>query len=403
MFALRPPHKTFSESPVLSSKGIVLALALTVLMDPGSTYAQDTLNVATWGGAYGRAQEIAVFEPFVKETGTVIATEIYDGSLSKLTTLIESGDTPVDVIDISAAGLDALCKDGLLEKIDAASLDVPEEGGGLEGDFYPGALSDCGVASLAWAATVAFNRKAFSKGAPANIAALLDPARYPGKRALPENPQRTLELVLLADGVPQSEVYTTLATPEGADRAFAALDKIKDNVLLWTKPEQPMTWLRQGRVAMAAGYSGRVFRTAVGDRNIGVLWDGQIYDLDAWAIPKTSNNKEEAMRFVRFATAPAQLAAQARLTAYGPMRKSALPLVGKHPVLGTDMVEHLPTAPNNFQNALQFDGSWWQESGTPLNQRFARWAAEVRAAEAEREAARKAKEAAEKEENGSAE
>lgn len=353
--------------------------------------------MATWGGAYGRAQEIAIFEPFAKETGTVIATEIYDGSLPKLKTLIDDSGTPVDVVDVSASALGTLCADGLLETIDVASLDGNAESGAVQ-DFINGAVSDCGVAGVAWSTAVAFDRKAFPKGAPTNISALLDTARFPGKRALPKAPRRTLELVLLADGVPSAKIYSELATPEGADRAFAALDKIKNDVLLWNKAEQPITWLLEDKVVMAAAYSGRLFRAAVGDRNIGVLWDGQIYDVDAWAIPKTSENKEAAMRFIRFATAPAQLAAQARLTAYGPMRRSALELVGKHPIINVEMLEFLPTAPANFQNALKFDDAWWDKNGAALSQRFASWAAEVEAAEAAREAARKAKEAAEKEE-----
>lgn len=366
------------------------------MLVPGIAHAQQTLSVATWGGAYGRAQEQALFEPFAKETGTVVATEIYDGNLPKLKALID-GSTPVDVVDVSAGTLKTLCKDGLLETIDVASLGAETDGSAVEQDFIAGGLADCGVASLAWSTAVAFDRLAFRNGEPTNISALLDTARFPGKRALPKDPRRTLELALLADGVPPETLYSELGTPEGADRAFAALDKIKDNVLLWTKAEQPITWLLEDKVAMAAGYSGRIFRAVVGDRNIGVLWDGQVYDVDAWAIPKSSKNKEEAMRFIRFATDPAQLAAQARLTAYGPMRKSALALVGTHPIINVEMQEFLPTAPANFQKALKFDDAWWNQNGAALNQRFATWAAEVDAAEAAREAARKAKEAAEAE------
>ncbi len=390
-------HTRCVKDRIANCCGTAFALVAAALSFPGSAHAKDTLNVSTWGGAYGRAQEIALFEPFAKKSGTAIATEIYDGNLSKLRGLIEGNGAPVDLVDVSAGTLDTLCKEGVLEKIDAASLGGGAENERLEDDFYPGALSDCGVPSMAWSTTLAFNRKAFRKREPTTIAPLLDTAHFPGKPALPNNPQRTLELALLADGVPAEEVYSVLLTEEGADRAFAALGKITNDVLLWRNAEQPMAWLVEGEAAMAASYSGRVFRTAVGDRNIGVLWDGQVYDLDSWAIPASSKNKDQAMAFIRFATEPAQLAAQARLTAYGPMRKSSLPLVGKHPIVDTEMLTHLPTAPENFQNALRFDDAWWRKNGSSLNQRFASWAAEVQAAEAAREAAQKAKEAAEKE------
>ncbi|ODS01566.1 hypothetical protein AUC69_06250 [Methyloceanibacter superfactus] len=247
---------------------------------------------------------------------------------------------------------------------------------------------------MAWSTAIAFDRQAFRKGEPTAVTALLDTARFPGKRALPKNPRYTLELALLADGVPPESVYAELATEAGVDRAFAALDKIKDNILFWDKADQPITWLLEKKVTMAAGYSGRIFRAAVGDqRRIGVLWDGQIYDVDAWAIPKAARNKDEAMRFISFATSPERLAAQARLIAYGPMRKSAVQLVGKHPIIGVEMQEFLPTAPDNFKTALKFDEAWWNEHDAALSQRFTAWLAPIEAAAAAKEAERKAKEA----------
>lgn len=361
---------------------------------PGISVAQSTLSVATWGGAYGKSQEIALFEPFAKETGTVVATEVYDGSSAKLKSMIDGSGAAIDVVDVSSGTLDQLCKDGLLEAIEPASLDAAPNGENVQADFLDGGLPPCGVASVAWSTAIAYDRQAFRKGEPNKISALLDTARFPGKRALPKDPRHTLELALLADGVAPEDVYKTLATAEGADRAFAALNKIKDDVLLWSKAEQPITWLLADKVTMAAGYSGRIFRAAVGDRDIGVLWDGQIYDIDAWAIPKTSNNKEEAMRFIKFATSPEQLAAQARLIAYGPMRKSAIALVGKHPIINVEMQKYLPTAPENFNKALKFDEDWWKQHGATLAQRFAEWQAQVEAAAAAKEAERKAKEAA---------
>ena len=125
---------------------------------------------------------------------------------------------------------------------------------------------------------------------------------------------------------------------------------------------------------MAAGYSGRIFRAAVGDgERLGMIWDGQVYDLDLWAIPKSAKNKDGAKRFIVFASDPARLAAQAQLIAYGPMRKSALQLVGKHPVINVAMKDFLPTAPDNFKKALQFDKSWWSTHGEELSRRFQEW------------------------------
>ena len=135
-----------------------------------------------------------------------------------------------------------------------------------------------------------------------------------------------------------------------------------------------MTWLLERKAVMAATYSGRLFRATVGTRQrYAAIWDGQIYDLDLWAIPKSAKNKEGALRFIAFATDPARLATQAQLIAYGPVRKSALPLVGKHPVIDVAMLTFLPTAPDNFKKALKFDEGWWDTNGAALESRFETW------------------------------
>jgi putative spermidine/putrescine transport system substrate-binding protein len=365
--------------------GLAAALAGAVLVAPFAVGAEEngTLSIATWGGAYGQSQEIAFFEPFAKETGTKIAMEIYDGSLSGIRQMIDGSGTPVDVVDVSSATLGALCDDGLLETIETSSLGSAPGGGSVAEDFLAGALSTCGVASMAWSTAIAFDRRAFAKNAPAGIAALLDTKTFPGKRALPNGPRYTLELALLADGIPPESVYSELATQTGADRAFAALDRIKDDIVWWDEAQQSIEWLIEKKAAMAASYSGRIFRAAVGQRQrLGVIWDGQIYDLDLWAIPKGAKNKAAAMRFIAFATEPERLAAQARLIAYGPMRKSALELVGQHPVINVDMKDFLPTAPDNFKTALRFDDAWWTQHGEALKKRFEAWRAETAAAEA---------------------
>lgn len=362
---------------MVGKKSRACALALAVAGSLGASagaFAEDTLNIATWGGAYSQSQEIAFFEPFAKETGTRIATEVYDGTLAKIKAMIEGGSSAIDVADVSAGALEALCKDGLLETIAPSSLTAAPSGESAELDFLTGGISTCGIASVAWSTAIAFDRQTFSKAQPSGIASLLDAKRFPGKRALPNSPRRTLELALLADGVDPANVYTELATQEGADRAFKALDKIKGDTYWWDSAEEPMTWLMEKKAAMAAAYSGRMFRAMVGTRQrFGVIWDGQIYDFDLWAIPKSAENKEGALRFIAFATDPARLARQAELIAYGPMRKSALPLVGKHPVVDVEMAAFLPTAPDNFKKALRFDETWWETNGTALTSRFEAW------------------------------
>jgi putative spermidine/putrescine transport system substrate-binding protein len=345
---------------------------LCILSLASAAHAEDasSLTIATWGGAYGQSQQAAYFQPFTESTGTKIATVTYDGSFEAIKTKLGESPAP-DVLDLSSGSLDRLCRDGLLEAMDPATLG--SEGGGAE-DFIVGGLSSCGVASMAWAMALVVDKQSFPKGAPSKIADLLDLKAYPGKRALSNGPRYTLEFALLADGVTPDQVYAELATPAGVDRAFAALDKIKPEIVWWNKATEPIALLASKKAAIAVGYSGRIFRALAGSReSMDLLWDGQIYDLDIWAVPKSAPNKDAAKRFIAFAATPERLAAQARLIAYGPMRKSAIPLVGKHPEIGVEMMRFLPTAPENFKNALKFDEAWWNEHGGDLAKRFETW------------------------------
>ena len=44
--------------------------------------------------------------------------------------------------------------------------------------------------------------------------------KFPGKRAIHKGALYSLEIALLADGVDRKDVYKTLSTPVGVDRAF---------------------------------------------------------------------------------------------------------------------------------------------------------------------------------------
>jgi putative spermidine/putrescine transport system substrate-binding protein len=350
-----------------------LSAALGLLGLASTVHAEDaaSLTIATWGGAYGQSQQAAYFQPFTDSTGTKITTVTYDGSFDAIKSKLDESPAP-DVVDLSSGSLDRLCRDGLLEAVDPATLGTSQ--GSAADDFLAGGLPSCGVASMAWAMALVIDRQAFPKSQPAKIADLLNLKAYPGKRALPNGPRYTLELALLADGVAPDQVYAELGTPAGANRAFAALDKIKPEIVWWNKATEPLALLASKKAAIAAGYSGRIFRALAGNReSMDLIWDGQIYDLDVWAVPKSAANKDSAKHFIAFATAPERLAAQARLIAYGPMRKSAIPLVGKQPEIGVEMMRFLPTAPENFKNALKFDEAWWNEHGADLAARFGTW------------------------------
>ncbi|PHQ81925.1 MAG: hypothetical protein COB69_03235 [Phycisphaera sp.] len=155
-------------------------------------------------------------------------------------------------------------------------------------------------------------------------------AKFPGKRGLRKGAKVNLEFALIADGVLAKDVYGVLATPEGVDRAFKKLDTIKGDVVWWEAGAQPPQLLADGEVSMTTAYNGRIFNAVAGEgKAFEIVWDGQILDLDLFVIPKGAPNKEEALKFIAFATDTQRLADQAKYISYGPARTGRLNKQGR--------------------------------------------------------------------------
>jgi putative spermidine/putrescine transport system substrate-binding protein len=339
--------------------------------DPVLDPKKVTLNIATWGGAYGQSQKLAFFRPFADRHGYRIETAIYDGSYEEL---MQQGDKPLwSLVDLNGEAMIRACDEGRLERLDFTILEASPDGAPLSEDFLPGAIHPCGIASVAWSAVIVYDKELGTP--PAALEDFFNTGKIPGKRLLPKQPRYSLELALMADGVPPDQVYAILKTQEGQDRAFRKLSSIKDDILWWETPSEVFGLLAKGKAIMGLAFNGRAFMAMFGARQpIEILWDRQIYSFDYWSMPRGAPFPQAAKDFIRFATSSGPLSDQARWIPYGPARRSALKLVGKHVELGVYMKQFLPTYGPNFASALAFDGAFWAMHDDSLRQRFADWA-----------------------------
>ncbi len=341
--------------------------------DAGSDVA---LTIVSWGGAYTASQIKAFHEPFEAQTGIEIQSVDYDGNAAPIKAQVQSGNVTWDVVDVELPVAIRLCDEGALEEIDATTLADAPDGTPATEDFLEGTLYDCAVGNDVWSTVYAYNEDSIDGDVPTDIGDFFDTEAFTGRRGMRKTPKGNLEMALMADGVPAAEVYDVLATEEGVDRAFAKLDTIKNDVVWWEAGAQPPQLLADGEVVMTTAYNGRIFNAIYAeDQPFEIVWDGQVWDIDLWVIPRGSPVKEEAMQFIRFATQTEPMAEQFRLIAYGPTRASAQPLVTTHLEHGIDMQPHLPTYPANMENALQTDPLFWADYGVELEQRFNAWLA----------------------------
>lgn len=350
-------------------KLLILSTALSAM----AFAANAEVTVMSWGGAYGEAQTEGHVKPWAAASGNAAIMVDSDNPAPAIKAMVEAGNVTVDVASVEYADAIRMCDEGLLEPFDASTLPAGSDGTAAADDFFPGAVTECGVSTDIWANVYAYDSTKFPEG-PTTAADFFDLTKFPGKRGLRKGAKAVLELALLGDGVPAAEVYNVLNTPEGVDRAFAKLDTIKAETVWWEAGAQAPQLLADGEVAMTTAYNGRIFTAAVGEgKPFQIVWDGQIYENELYVVPKGAPNKDLAMEFIKYATSTEGLRAQASNISYGPPRKSANlePLMYKDGK--TEMGPHLPTAPANMTNALLTSSDFWVDHDAELNERFQAW------------------------------
>ncbi len=318
------------------------------------------LTVVSWGGAYQDAQREVFFRPWQQASRQRLLEETWDGGVGVLRARIQSGANSWDLVQVESEELLIGCEEGLFERLDFAAI------GGRD-HYIPAAVHECGVGAILYSFVLAWDRARMPNG-PQGWADFFDTQRFPGRRALRRGPKTTLEIALLADGVPPAEVYRVLGTDAGVDRAFRKLDTIRRDLAWWERGSQPPQWLASGEVAMTNAYNGRIAAANATDgRNFGIAWAQNLYTIDSWVIMRGSPNRARALDFLRFVGQPEVQAGLPPRIPYGVTARAA------NERIAADVLAQLPTAPANAGAALQIDDRFWLDNLDRLNQRFNTW------------------------------
>ena len=361
---------------ITPSAGAAAIFSLAVLSWSQNALGAEAVTAVSWGGSYARACTKAIHEPFTAETGIEVRMEDYNGGLAQIRAQVETGNVHWDVVDLEMADAVLGCDEGLLEPIDAADLPPGPDGTPAEQDFFPETLTECGIGVVFYSTIYAYNEEKLSGSKPATIGDFFDLEKFPGRRGMRRTPVVNLEFALMADGVPMKQVYATLDTPEGVDRAFRKLDTIKEQIIWWEAGAQPPQMLADGEVVMSTAYNGRIFNAQVLEKQpFVVVWDGQVLDWGQTGIVAGTRNLEAARKFVAFGARTESMAAIGRYISYSPVRRSGTALISTHLETGVDMKPHMPTTPANVARALHSDWEWWSDHSDEMNERFSAWLA----------------------------
>ncbi|WP_137391979.1 ABC transporter substrate-binding protein [Rhodoligotrophos defluvii] len=345
-------------------RAMVRSVIGVAFMAAGASANARDLTIVAWGGVGQEAQRAAFFDPYTKATGKVVL-EDQTPVLAKIRSMVESGNVTWDLVDQESAEVMIGCEEGLFEKIDWSQIDRSK--------YAEHVHSDCGYGIYTAGNVLAYDGNRLKDNPPKSWADFFDTKKYPGKRGLWNTPKGALEVALMADGVPPAEVYKVLRTPEGVDRAFAKLDTIKPDILLWSSGSEFLSRLASGEYVMTYAWNGRIPTANKSDKkNLKIAWDaGYTYVTDQLAIVKGSPNAAQAMDYIKFIHQHPELQAEyAKRTYYSSTSLASLDY------LSPEVKEQLPLIPERLKYGVAVDDEFWVENLDSLTERFNVWAAQ---------------------------
>jgi putative spermidine/putrescine transport system substrate-binding protein len=214
-----------------------------------------------------------------------------------------------------------------------------------------------------YAAVMGYRRETFGNNPPQSWADFWDVKKFPGRRALRKHPIETLEIALMADGVPIDKIY-----PLDVDRAFASLDRIKPHIhVWWTGGAQSTQLIQNGEVDLEPIWSSRLQTIIDAGAPVGTVWNQGIYAVDGWGVLKGTPRAANAVKLVSFFARSDRQAARATMLTNGPTNPKAIPGVPE------DRQKYLPSHPDNISRMLASNDDWWIENREAVIERFNTW------------------------------
>jgi len=318
----------------------------------GQVQGAESLTFASWGGTTQQAQVEAWAVPFEKQSGVHVES-LGPTGYARFRAMVESGKVIWDVVDVEAEFALRAGREGLLEPLDLKAVDQTR--------IDPRFVTVYGVGSFYFSFVLGYHRERLAGQTPQDWGALFDTRTFPGKRALYKWPSPgVLEMALLADGVPAGELY-----PLDLDRAFRKLDSIKADIVWWGSGEESQRLLTSGEASLGQFWNGRVFALQRQGEPVSIGWQQNLVGGDFLVIPRGAPNREQAQRFIGFATGAQAQAKLASLTGYAPVNGASEAL------LDPTLLANLPSAHAAQQVSLDF--KYWGKHGEEIAERWNRW------------------------------
>jgi putative spermidine/putrescine transport system substrate-binding protein len=334
---------------IRSLLGGALAIAGAVAVPGSGAMAEEQILFVSQGGAYQKAQTIAILDPAAKKLGIKVNQDSAPDAWPVMKTQIASGKPTWDVVDTPTGYCLRGGEQGLVEKLDFSKL---PNAAAMPAEYR----SDYSVAYEFYSSVLAYSLKKFADeaSAPKTWADFWDVKKFPGRRALRNHPIATLEAALMADGVAPDKLY-----PLDVDRALKKLEEIKPHITVWwTSGAQSAQLLNDGEVDMVMAWNGRVSALTKEGAKVAYTYNQGILQSTSLCILKGAPNLATAIKFVNEAVDPVLQANLPLHIDYGPANPSAFGTG----VISSERAKELPSAPENASRQALMSYAWWSSA-----------------------------------------
>ncbi len=343
---------------IKSSTGLGIALAAPAILKGTRVFAGETLTVRDMGGSFYEGFKAGFYDSFTEATGVTIQTNTNEPD--PIPQYKMAVDTDTKLFDVALMTPEHVLR--LRQFGDQYMLPMNIEVDNPE-DFTPNTIQDDFVGVAIYALAMAYRKDTFGENGPQSWPDFWDVEKFKGRRGLWRSPVTTMEMALLADGVPLDQIY-----PLDVDRAFASLDKIKDHIdLWWTSGAQNTQTMQNGEVDLTSAWSTRAQTAINAGAPLELVWNGGLYNIDGWTIAGNTDKPELAREFVKWCLDAQRQAAYTDVLACGPTNMKA------YDYIDADLAKMLPTTPDHISGLALLGADYWAENQDDLTERFEQW------------------------------
>lgn len=315
--------------------------------------AQETVTVAAFGGEYQKQTGDAWFRPAAEKLGLRLAMDIV-GTAADVRAHVQGGKTNWDLVLLAGSSCATVAAEKLVQPLDYGVIDTT----GIPRDM----VGERTVGVLQYSTVLAWNKERVKGEGPKNWADFWDTKRFPGPRGFDARATFSLEIALMADGVPIDKVY-----PIDVDRAFRKIQQIRPNIATYfANGAVAVQLLKDGEVDMLPLFENRVYELIRDGFPLAFTLNQAIVDINCLVIPNGTPKRDQAMRMIAEIVKPAMNARIATTSDMSPTNTKIFELN----LIPAERARQLSSLPANMSNQLFLDANWWVPRLSELSQRY---------------------------------